>query len=352
MKCLDFSFILLIVGSIIGVGFSSGQEIWAFFSSYGIYSYFIIILSSIFLYFIVKSLTKFGRTTNSKNIKDINKILFKNDKLFNALMLIGLFIFVCAMVAGLNSIGTLIFKNIRFPIFTIISLFFAFFICQIGYNAIKRVNNILMPVVVILLIFVAIFNLVVEFKTTSFNDFNFLSLIKCLLMGLCYISYNIVFSSSLIVENSNSFNKKQAKYNSLIISLILGGLIFIINLALINSNVVISKTLPMLSLAFNINNVVGYVFGFILWFSVLTSLISSLYILVNNFKMNKFLSSAIILTLSFVFSSFGFNSIVNFVYPIQGVIGLIFIFKVFKFNIKQQTRKIKKPKIIGFYSKL
>lgn len=51
-------------------------------------------------------------------------------------------------------------------------------------------------------------------------------------------------------------------------------------------------------------------------------------------------------------SFFGFNNIVNFIYPIQGIIGLIFLFKIFAYNRKHNYKSKKSfPKIVGFYYK-
>lgn len=336
MKYIDFGFIFLIIGAIIGAGFSSGKEIVVFFSGAGNFSFILIVLITIFLYFVLSSLIKLGQNIKTNNIKDINKILFKKtSKFFDIFILLGLFIFITAMVAGLNSVGKLIFENINFPVLTIISLFFAFFIVLNGYEAIKSVNNFLMPIVLIFITFIALYSIFLNANSNLIIPTNLNEFFKFFALGICYISYNIVFSSSLIVEKSKDFTKKKSKINSIIISLVLGFLIFIINLALIKGEYNnFYGDLPMLNLAFKINGVVGYLFGFILWFSILTSLISSLYMLVNAFKLNKYLSCAIFLTLSFILSFFGFSIIVNFIYPLQGLIGLVFIFKTISFNCK------------------
>lgn len=341
MKYIDFGFIFLILGSIIGAGFSSGKEINVFFTGAGNFSYLLIILISIFLYFVLNSLIKLGKNIKSNNIKDINKILFKKTyNFFDVFILFGLFIFITAMVAGLNSVGGLIFKNINFPILTIVSIFFAFFIVLNGYDAIRYVNNILMPIVLVFIVFISFYSIFSNFNSNLIIPTNFNHIIKYLSLGVCYISYNIVFSSSLIIKKSKNFSNKKTKINTLLITLILGFLIFIINFALLKTSYYnFTSDLPMLNIAFSINSVLGYMFGFILWFSILTSLISSLYMLVNAFKLNKYLSCAIFLTLSFILSFFGFTVIVNFIYPLQGAIGLFFIFKTILFNFKSNLFK-------------
>jgi len=339
---IDISFIFLIIGSIIGAGFSSGKEIVVFFSNAGKISYVIIILTFFLLYYSINAFIKFANLVSANNIYSLNKILFKKTyKFFNFFILAGLFIFISAMVAGLNSVGNIIFKNIRFPVLTIVSLFFSFFISLNGYSAIKKVNNILMPIVIILMLVVTIFN-IIFYKNSSQIAFIKANYFKYFMLAIFYIGYNIVFSSGLIISNSQNFNNKKRRINTFLISVILVGLVFLINYTLLhNSYNVLISDLPLLMLAFNINSLMGYIFAFVLWFSILTSLISSLYLFVNNFK-NKFLISAIILCFAFALSFLGFSSIINYIYPIQGVISLIFILKVFMFN----RQKINKPKNI------
>ncbi len=355
MRYINFGFIFLILGSIIGAGFASGKEIEVFFSSSGKLSYLIVVLSSIFLYFTLKNLIKLGKIAKTANIKEVNKLLFKKtSKFFDCFILIGLFIFLTAMIAGINSIGNIIFENINFPILTILSLFFAIFIVLNGFEAIKKVNLILMPIVVIFIIFVCVYGMIaLNGQANNCANINFVSVIKFLMLGSFYVCYNIVFSSSLIFEKSKDFNKKQIKNNSFLVTFIFGALALLVNIAIIKLN--ISCDMPMLILAFNINQTIGYLFSLVLWFSVLTSLISSLYMLVNAFKISKFLSSCLFLTFSFIFSFFGFSKIVNLIYPFEGVISLIFIIKVFVFNNNYERNKFcfkrKRSVILAFYSK-
>ena len=82
MRYINFGFIFLILGSIIGAGFASGKEIEVFFSSSGKLSYLIVVLSSIFLYFTLKNLIKLGKIAKTANIKEVNKLLFKKTSKF------------------------------------------------------------------------------------------------------------------------------------------------------------------------------------------------------------------------------------------------------------------------------
>lgn len=358
MKYLNWGFVFLIIGSVVGAGLASGQEIAVFFSSAGKFSYVLIFLVSIFLYLVLKNLMILSKRAKTNNIKEINRILFKNSyKFFDLFLLIGLFIFITANIAGINEIGTIIFKNINFPILSILSIFFSLFIVLLGISAIKKVNLILMPIVIIFIFYVSIKSLFLKDFICSelLSDFcSFKLVFKYICLGLFYVSYNMVFSSSLIFEKSKEFSKKQIKINSFVISISLISLIFIVNLVMLKVSP--STNLPLLYNAFLIDKSLGLIFGFVLWFSILTSLISSLYVLINAFKFNKFVFSCVILTAGFIFSFFGFSKIVSIVYPLQGLIGFIFIIKVFIYNRKNfsdekcfEKKKRHFSKICGFY---
>lgn len=339
MKNLNFAFILVIIGSIIGAGFASGKEIAIFFSNAGIISYVNIILLFIFFYLILKLFMKLGNSIKTKNLFEVNKIIFKKSyKLFNILVLFGLYAIIVSMIAGINSIGEIVFNNINLPMLSIFSVFFTFFMLNLGYKAISKLNKILIPIIIFFIIFIClIFILKTDYSSVINNNFSFLSIFKYFCFMLFYLSFNVIYTSELIIENSHNFSKKQIKSNSFVISLILVILVFVLNYTLLHTNLnIFYSDMPILNIAYSINTYLGYTFSLILWISILTTLISTLYVLVNCFTKNKFLISAIILTTSFIFSFFGFSYIVNIIYPIEGIIGVIFICFCLNFYIKNK----------------
>ena len=242
------------------------------------------------------------------------------------------------MIAATSSIGRMIFNNISFPVLSIVSVFFAFFILNLGYDAIIKLNKILVPIIIL---FVFVISIIFVFRTDFFvpfiNSFSIKNLIKYLILALFYIAFNMVFSSGLIIQNGKDFTKKQAKYNSLIIAIGLMLIVFIMNYTLLHSSIdIYYSDMPILAMAYSISGLLGYSFSFVLWLSVLTTLISTLYIFINCFNKNQFLVSAITLTLAFILSFFGFNYIVNMFYPIQGVIGIVFIVFALIFYFKNR----------------
>lgn len=339
MKNLNFAFVLVILGSIIGAGFASGKEIAVFFSGIGILSYMNIILLFIFFYFLLQLFMKLGNFIKPKNLFEVNKFVFKrNYKLFNVLVLFGLFAIIVSMIAGINSIGEVVFNNIKFPVLSIFSVFFTFFMLNLGYKAISKLNKVLVPIIIFFIVLICLISIFkTDYLSAINNNFSIKDILKYFCFMLFYISFNVIYSSELIIENSHDFSKKQVKSNSFAISLMLVILVFIINYTLLHVNInTFYSDMPILNIAYSINTYLGYIFSLILWISILTTLISTLYIFINCFTKNKFLISAIILTLAFIFSSFGFSYIVNIIYPIEGIIGSFFIIFCLKFYIKNK----------------
>lgn len=339
MKNLDFAFILVILGSIIGAGFASGKEIAVFFSNIGVLSYLNIILLFVFFYLLLKLFMKFGNSLKTKNLFEVNKIIFKKSyKFFNILVLFGLFAIIVSMIAGINSIGEIVFNSINLPILSIFSIFFTFFMLNLGYKAISKLNKILVPIIIFFIVFICLICVLkTDYTTVIQNNFSLKAIFKYFCFMLFYIAFNVIYSSELIIENSHNFSKKQIKNNAFLISSILVLLVLIINFTLLHTNLnTFYSDMPILNMAYSINTYLGYSFSLILYISILTTLISTLYIFINCFSKNKFFVTAIILTSSFILSFFGFSYIVNVIYPIEGVIGVIFIIFCLKFYIKNR----------------
>ena len=71
--------IFTIIGSIIGAGFASGQEIYLFFYKYGIKGIYGLILCSFFISLIIYKSLKIIYENNVMNYLEFLKIIFKSD---------------------------------------------------------------------------------------------------------------------------------------------------------------------------------------------------------------------------------------------------------------------------------
>ena len=148
--------VFVIIGTLIGAGFASGQEVNIFFFSFGVKGLIGIILSSFIIGIIIYKTFKIIYKNNINNYKEFLNCLLKNEKINNITnSIINIFILVSfyVMIAGfgaylqqelnLNSI-------IGSSILTILCLV----LFKTNVNGLVKVNEVLIPILIIIVILI------------------------------------------------------------------------------------------------------------------------------------------------------------------------------------------------------
>ena len=335
------------IGTVIGAGFASGQEILQFFVSYG-YKGLIGAAISTVLFMIIATVILL-KVYNDK-IENYQQLIVpvmgkKLSIIVEVIMLSYLFIGACIMVAGSGALFKEQFKisyNIGLIVMTILILFTVMH----SVKGIITVNTILIPVLLIGIVFIG----VVTFSKQDFN-FNSVEIISenkhnWFISSVMYVNYNII-SAIVVLTSLLSVikNKKTAIKGGLIGGLGLGILaMFIIIPLLLLYKDVNHLEIPMLAVAkYAIKNGdLGY--SFLIWIAMFTTAVSNSFgfltricdIIKINFKL-----AAVIFCISIVFvANMGFSKLVNTFYPLFGYLGsaLILIFIVLSIYIKIRNK--------------
>ena len=152
--------VFVIIGTLIGAGFASGQEIYSFFFTYGLKGIFGIILSSVLIGVVINKILYLSKKRNIKNYKELlNNIIKSEGPKFNIKnvvnVIINIFILITffIMIAGFGA-----YLQQEFNINTIIgSTILAIFCLAIFKTNIKgfvKVNEILIPILILVVIFI------------------------------------------------------------------------------------------------------------------------------------------------------------------------------------------------------
>lgn len=154
-----------------------------------------------------------------------------------------------------------------------------------------------------------------------------------LLTSILYASYNCVLLIPVLVSMKDYISKsKNIKYISTIVSIITTILLITIFLFLINVDVNIKELeMPAVYAVNNIWPSIKNVYGIIILISIFTTAISLGMSFLKNVSINKKSYNAIAILIcasSIVFSRLGFSNLVNVMYPILGMIGLLQIIKI------------------------
>lgn len=337
--------VFVIIGTLIGAGFASGQEVYLFFFSYGMKGLIGILISSIIIGVVIYSTFNILNKYKINTYKDFLNILIpKNTKLkiianfiINIFILITFFIMIAGFGAyfeqeiGINRlVGSLILAIITFIVF------------MTSIKGVVKVNELLVP---ILIGFIFIIGIISIKDTHILNLENYVirtNYTNFALSAVLYSSYNsILLIPVLITLNNYVKNKKQIFYISFISAIVTILLSVIIFLLLVRVDVEISKLeMPVVYVVSNMFKILRYIYGVIILGSIFTTAISLGVSFLQNTAKNKkgYTQIAIIMCItSVIISKFGFSNLVSLLYPIFGYLGLIQILRLCVIKISKVT---------------
>ena len=292
-----FKVVFVIIGTLIGAGFASGQEIYTFFFSYGIEGLIGIFISSLILGLVIYKTLRIVQEYKIKTYKEFLEVFIKpnsKNNFFNLKdiinIIINIFILITffIMIAGFgayfeqeieinNLVGSTILAFLSYIIFTT------------SVKGVVKVNGILVP---ILIIFITIIGLINLKNIDLFNIQNFIiktNESNSILSGILYASYNsILLIPVLITLKEYLKNKKDIKIISILTTFITLILAIILFLLLINVDVDIKELeMPVVYVVSNMFRGLKIIYGFIILGSIFTTSVSLGTSFLQNTSKNK-----------------------------------------------------------------
>lgn len=154
-----FKVVFVIIGTVIGAGFASGQEIYSFFFSFGTKGLIGILISSLIIGITIYKTFKILHKNNIDNYGDFLNVFNKNKKINNITStIINIFILVSfyIMIAGFGA-----YLQQELQLNSIIGSSILAILCLILFktnvNGLIKVNEILIPILIIIVIFIRYF---------------------------------------------------------------------------------------------------------------------------------------------------------------------------------------------------
>ena len=299
----------VIVGTVIGAGYISGREIAEFFLTGDLavsaLCSFLLVLPA--LYFLLTN--KLFEKGALKNVSEI--FIFAG----NLVMLGG-------MLSAADEVFSSLFSFFsKIPLISIATLVFCALTVKKGINGIEKVNNVLVPFMLLITLVLMTFE----------GGFTYIPVFEIRpLKIISYAGLNLFMSSSVFKKTGETLNKRQAFFASVLSATILFGLVFLIGLSLSGEAKLKTEPIPLLEkLSFSRGS--RFIFTIVLYFGIVTTLLSenlAVFECVNKTikseKLRKTIKILICVT-AFSLSRIGFYNIVSTLYPAVGIIGAIFI---------------------------
>ena len=329
--------LFVIIGTLVGAGFASGQEIYIFFYQYGINGIAGIVASSILLAVVIYKVLNISQKEKVENYKAFLNGFIKNEKcleVFNTVINLFILITFYIMIAGFGA-----YFEQEFKINGLIGSCLLAVICYVVFlrdvSGLIKVNQWIVPILIGSLLFIGMSIIDVKdiFQMQYYLPQN--QSRKWLLDGILYGSYNTILLIPVLIALRNLVTNKNKQ---IVVSIFTGILVIILSLIisfmLMKVDVPIENLeMPAVYVASKISIVFEYIYGFIILSSILTTSVSLGTSFLENVAKTKksYKQFAILICVSSVIvSNIGFSNLVNLLYPIFGYIGLVQIVAILK----------------------
>lgn len=331
LKCL-----FIIIGTLIGAGFASGQEILSFFNRYGDNGFYGMMLSGVF-FGIVIFMTLY--IIDKKNITKYDELIL-NNKILKYVFEIFLFICFCIMVAGCGAFFEQQFK-LPFWLGSILCSLICYGIFSCKYKGLETVNTILVPFILI-----GVFMLGAgKYETGGIANTSYKLpesyTSSWFISSILYASYNSIILIPILLtfkEYKLSFNKKiLISIFSMIIFLSIGILMY--NILNIYYPDILAFELPNMKLATLLGKFQTVFYGIVIITAIITTAVSSGYAFLEMRKRNYNIKAILLCVAAVMLSKVGFSELVNTVFPIFGYLGLFQISCIIIVGLKKHKNE-------------
>ena len=322
----------VIIGTIIGAGFASGQEIYTFFNVYGIKGLIGVFASCFLIGYIIYKTFSIMLNNDITNYQDfVVKIIperLSNSKIlgFTINNIINIFLLISfnIMVAGF---GSYFFQELNMPQIygSVLIAVLSFITLSKNIDGVIKINTYLIPVLVLLIIFLGVKKIGYVENIVCYNNNKS---VTWFLSSILYASYNSISLIPILVSLKGHINtKKEVKiisFCTMLVMLVLSIVIFLI----MNSFIEDIKTveIPIVYIANMLGKGFKYIYGIAILMAIFTTAISTGYGFLNNVTKGRksYKTLLVIICIISIFAGqIKFSKLVSAIYPIFGYLGMI-----------------------------
>ncbi|RNC62951.1 MAG: hypothetical protein AWM53_01780 [Candidatus Dichloromethanomonas elyunquensis] len=323
------------IGTVVGAGFATGQEVLQFFSFFGRSGFIGIAVVTILFCYFGSVIMRISRDLKSDSHLELVKFICGR-KLGIFMDWFITFSFLGVLVVMAAGSGAVAEEQLGFPpVYGSLAVILLSFLTVIsGINNVIKAIGFVVPFLLLAVFGVTVFSIVQD--PISLQKVVFLESLQSAVpakwpfSALLYISYNILLAVAIL----SPLGVEARNHRSLFWGALLGGLglgigILAINLAIISRvPEILPFQVPMIFLASRLNPLLAYGYGFILLLEIYTTAVSILYgftARVAFTKIHKMIWAGSACVGALFAARLGFARVISTVYPVMGFVGLFFL---------------------------
>ncbi|KGP82322.1 MULTISPECIES: YkvI family membrane protein [unclassified Paenibacillus] len=317
------------IGTVVGAGFATGQEILQFFTQYGKWATITIGLSTMLFVWLGTKMMLIAHDTGSRSYEDLNKHLF-GQKAGNWITWVTLLILIGVNSVMLAGAGSVFVEHLGLHYQTglIVTLIGTYLLLGRGIQAILQMNSIVVPMMLLL----SLLMITSTIHHPGANRFITLTTdsnpIQVWLSPLLYTSFNLALAQAVLVPVGNQIrSRKVLKWGGVLGGIGVGFMLMAAHFAMSAQMPGITQfEIPMGSIAFQLGWVVQSIYVSLIFMEIFSTFVADIYGMTLQLRQHvrvhpKLIILAIML-LCYSLSQFGFSSLLSILYPIFGSLAL------------------------------
>ncbi|WP_127580000.1 YkvI family membrane protein [Paenibacillus koleovorans] len=325
------------IGTVVGAGFATGQEILQFFSRYGWMATLTIGVAGILFVWLGTRVMLLAHKLQAESYEDLNRYLFghKLGQAFSWFSLVVLFGINAVMLAGAGSVFHQHF-NLPYQYGLLLTLVLAYLVITGGLKALMAVNSFVVPM---MFIFSALMVTATFYSPNAGNWFTLTSdynPVRIWTAPLLYVAFNLATAQAVLVPlgaaTKNPLHLKRGGW--------IGGIG--ITLMLLGGHFALSSQMPgiaqfeipMTHLIARLGHGVQLAFVAVIFGEIFTTLIANVYGLTLQLQQRSRIGyNTLVLAIlmsSFLVSQIGFSTLLTTLYPLFGMVSMLWFVRMIR----------------------
>lgn len=321
------------VGTVVGAGFATGQEIMQFFSQYGWWAPFTIGLSTILFIWLGTRLMLISHQIQAHSYEDINRMLFgeRAGAIVSLFMMIVIIFVNSVMLAGAGSVLAEYF-HFHYQMGLLLTLVCSYWFINRGIDVILKLNTIVVPAMLIVTVFIIIHVLQMPNAEQVLKISTNKPYYAAWSAPLLYSAFNLAMAQPFLVPIGVSMpNTQVIRLGGLFGGLLIGVLLLSGHFALAAYMPDITQfDIPMGHIAIRLGMFVQLIYVTLIFLEIFTTYIANVYgiTLQLHYRTGAHPNSIIlsIMLFCYLFSQFGFRPLVSLLYPLFGLFSLAWLY--------------------------
>ncbi|WP_379144788.1 hypothetical protein [Paenibacillus sp. sgz500992] len=320
------------IGTIVGAGFATGQEILRFFTRYGHWAVLTILLATVLFIWLGTKMMVIARRIEADSYEDFNRHLF-GERVGSSISLFTLIVLVAVNSIMLAGAGAIFQENLGLPFQAglLITIFGSYFLLKRGISGILQINSVVVPLMLTLSLIIISNTLGVP----GAGRFLFLetdrSIFGAWMSPLLYTAFNLGMAQAVLVPLARHTDDEK----SLVRGGILGGagigfMLLAAHFAMSSQMPgILQFEIPMGSIAFRLGPLVQSIYLLLIFLEIFSTFVANIYgvgvQLKQHLPIAPSLVTPLLMLICYLFSQFGFSSLLGVFYPIFGALALVWV---------------------------